>query len=193
MADIPEQFKMKDTPNRPGAKKASEIFRANGLSETVLIEAIQKGELDPRHLHFDNRLAVVAILRNSGRKNYEISAFLKTSLSTVEKYVRKIKNNQDHRVRNLTIEKVGGYLVYRAEELIQSAIKAGDLGLAWTIETELIDKLQSMGFIYKRPIIIEQTIDAKVENTVEFKKQNELFDTYNRAIFGDRLSSGNVN
>jgi len=138
------------------------------IQETELITQIKDGTFDPLKLNLETRVQIVCILRQEGLKTHEISSLLRVDIRTVDRDIAKIKNKDIALVRNLTIEKVGGSLVRAAEQLRYSAVRKGDFALAWRIECELVDKLQSLGFIYQKPF--EVRAEVKTEETIFLKQ-----------------------
>lgn len=151
--------------------------------ELDIIKMISDGKLNPHNLKFEERMAVVAVLRYEGLKNYDIGLLLKCSSRTIDRYVHKIKERDTCLVRHVTIEKIGGNLVRLAEQLKARALKKNDEALAWRIECELIDKLQSLGFVYQRPIQIDSKHQEDLNvNVTDQREQQELRDGYRQFL-----------
>lgn len=151
--------------------------------EIEIIKMIKDGKLNPKNLKFEERMAVVAVLRYSGLKNFEIGEVLKCSSRTIDRYIHQIKERDTCLVRHVTVEKVAGNLIRLAEQLKAKAIKDGNTSLAWTIECQLIDKLQSLGFIYKKPEQSETKLTGELKvNVDDVTERKELQDEYRRFL-----------
>lgn len=132
--------------------KSRNDFTKNAIS---IIEAIQIKSLDPYSLKRNQRLQVVVFLRNEGKTQFEIARFLGVCDKTIWLDCREIKRNAAQLVDEISLKQVAGDLIREAEVLVTKAKKKEDYKLAWQIKCELIDKLQSLGFIYKAPDKLE--------------------------------------
>lgn len=122
----------------------------NTQTNTIeIIEKIQLKQFNPHNLHKKDRLQLVAFLRNEGKSQYEIARFLGFNDKTIWRDCKAIQKNAAQLVKEITIEKVAGDLIREANILIDKAKKKQDFDLAWKIKCDLIEKLQSMGFVHK--------------------------------------------
>jgi len=126
-----------------------------------LIELIQRKELNPRNLRRKERLQVVAFLRNEGKSGYEIARFLNFCDKTIWNDIKLIKRNAAYLVDEISIKRVAGDLIREADVLINKAKNGLDYTLAWRIKCDLIEKLQSMGFVYKAPAELKHSGEIK--------------------------------
>lgn len=151
-------------------------FTKNAIS---MFEAIKANTLNPRSLKRNERLQLVAFLRNEGLTQEEIANLLSFCAKTIWLDCRDIKRNAARLINEISVERVGGELIREAEVLISKAKKAKDYKLAWQIRCELIDKLQSMGFVYRAPDKLEhsgeiKTAEAKIFNIINAKSDKEI-------------------
>ena len=126
-----------------------------------IVEEIQSKAFNPRNLRRQERMQVVAFLRDEGKSGYEIARFLGFCDKTIWNDIRDIKRNAAHLVSEISIDRVAGDLIREAGILINKAKVAKDYKLCWQIKCELIDKLQSMGYVLK--IAEKLNVSGKVE------------------------------
>lgn len=160
------------------------------MPELNLIKEIEEGRIKPRNLKFEERLAIVAVKRFEGETNYQIAKFLDCSSRTIDRYINKLKRRDTALVKNVTVERFAGNLIRIAEQLRQRALRNNNVETAWRIECELMDKLQSLGFIYKKPFEFEGKVQEKVDVNVDDKREQESLISRYEAMFG---LNGNTN
>lgn len=156
--------------------KSRNDFTKNAIN---IFEAINTGILNPHKLKRKERLGLVAFLRNEGQTQEEIAKFLSFCAKTIWLDCRDIKRNAAQLVDEITVKRIGGELMREAEVLISKAKKAKDYKLAWQIRCDLIDKLQSMGFVYRAPDKLEHSgeikaAEIKIFNIINAKSDKEI-------------------
>lgn len=139
-----------------------------------LYQAIQQKRLGPYTLDRKDRLQIVAFLRNDGNSPQEIANFLGLCDKTIYRDIRDIKRNAAQLVDEISVRRVAGELIREAEILISKTKKAKDYKLTWQIRCDLIDKLQSMGFVYKVPDKLEHSGQIKAAETKIYNIINNL-------------------
>lgn len=159
------------------------ITKITGKSAIELSELIQQKAFNAHNLHRKERLQIVAFLRSQGKSQYEIARFLGFCDKTIWLDCRDLKRNSAHLVDELTLKRVAGDLIREADVLVNKAKKAEDYKLAWQIKCELIDKLQSMGFVYKAPDKLEhsgeiKSAETKIYNIINNLGSKEINDYY---------------
>lgn len=153
-------------------------MNANEKPELEIINQIRAKVVDPRNLNFETRLKIIAILRFEGMKHHEIGSLLRVTTRTIDRYVRDIKRRAVCLVKEISVDHVTGNLIRLADYCIQCALRKGDLALAWKIECEKTEKLQSLGYVRQRPIEIKgefsHTFEQKYLETLPDKDLNDL-------------------
>ncbi len=155
-----------------------------------IVDLIQKKQLSGRNLHRKERLGVVAFLRNEGKSQYEIARLLEVCDKTIWLDCKTLKKNAAQLVKEISVDRIAGDLIREADVLTGKAKKKDEYALAWRIRCELIDKLQSLGYIYKAPQELKHSGEIKsaeikiltVINSKSEKEINELLTGNNREI-----------
>lgn len=135
-------------------KKPHTMSEMNAMD---IIEAISKKTIRPDLLRKKERLKIVAVMYLEGISQSRIAQILGRTDRTIQRDMYDISINEAKLVSNLSIDRVAGRLVAVAERLMSKAIGDKDYGMAWKIETDLIDKLQSMGYIKQTPSEVQVT------------------------------------
>lgn len=132
------------------------------LQEIPVIELLQKirdGDLDPKRLHKEDRLRCEIFMQDEGYAYPSISQLLRISEKTIQRDFKEIrKRNSFEPSLDLAIETVGeliqaarthrNYLMRLARgSSSSSASKAQSEFLSWRVFKELIERLQSLGFL----------------------------------------------
>lgn len=149
----------------------------------LLIELITRKAFNPHSLTRKDRLQLVAFLRQEGKSQYEIARFLGFCDKTIWRDCRDIKRNAAQLVDEISLRQVTGDLIKEADILINKAKKKEDYKLAWQIKVDLIDKLQSLGFVYKAPDKLEhsgeiKSAETKIYNIINNLGSKEINDYY---------------
>lgn len=149
-----------------------------------LVKLIVEGKLDPRHLNVHERKVVVSVMSLQGLSEAEIAKTLKVQDRTVQRYQRRIRRENKAILKELDTATMASEMFRFAMTMRDRAVKNGDIAGAWAIYKDLIGELQSLKILDERPKRIEI-----VEETKEFKEQDELFRQYSRTLFGDTFNS----
>lgn len=141
-------------------KKITDFTKKNTIE---IVELIQQKRLRGRNLYRKERLRVVAFLRNEGKSQYEIARMLGVCDKTVWLDCKTLKKNAAQLVKQISVDRLAGDLIREAEILVSKAKRDKGYGLAWRIKCELIDKLQSLGYIYKAPEELKHSGEVRAE------------------------------
>lgn len=136
-----------------------------GLS---LYQLILSKTISGKQLHRKQRLKIVAALTfDKGRTPHQIAEILGMNDATVYRDLKLIASGAASLVKDVEIDKLAGNMIRRADTLIAKAIDAGNLGLAWQIEMQRIEKLQALGYVRRMPEQIEakHSISGEVVHT----------------------------
>ncbi len=129
------------------------------LSSVSILTLLKDKKISGGDLPPDVRLTIVQILRQTYTQA-EIAELLHLCDRTIERDVKKLKDESVKLVADISIDKMAGGLIRAASYLTVRAQKAKNLSLAWRIQCELIDKLQSMGYIHVEPKEIKVKAEA---------------------------------
>lgn len=116
-----------------------------------ILKRIRERSLDPKEISIPDRRVCVAYLRLEGYTQEEIAEIFKINRQTI---IRDEKANRQEAARlvdEIDVKSVAGDLIISASHLSAKALREKDYGLAWRIKTELIDKLQSLGYLPRSP------------------------------------------
>lgn len=125
----------------------------------TLLERIRKGRLDPKTLCPGERRLLVSFLMAEGQSTAEIAHLLKTSDRTIERDKKAIREGQAIAKDPRLVEQVAGKLMSEAHLCIQrirkverdrnatAQAKIEAEHTVFQIFTELVEKLQSLGYL----------------------------------------------
>lgn len=135
-------------------------FGKDGMSTILLIQKIKSGEVDPKTLPAEDRQACLNALKLSeGLSDFQIAQFLQCSEKTIYRDRKEVKKRNS---LNPSLEFVGewmGELIAKAEIHASHIMRLARSGggslsekaqaefLAWRVWKELMDKLQSSGYL----------------------------------------------
>lgn len=142
-----------------------------------LIKGIKEKRINPKNLNYQERFTVILCLRDMGMETHEITDFLKICTKTLYRYDNKIKGMMTNFVVTESLDRIAGDFIYSARTLYQKAMKAGNLELCWSIKCNMIDKLQSLGIIFRKPQ--EHKVEGNFEHTInDIAEQSALQSRY---------------
>lgn len=116
-----------------------------------VLTLIRDGTLDPSSLECADRQPVVAYLRLEGHNVDEIAQLFGVSTGVINKDLRELAKDRVKLVKKINILEVAGHLIEIARHLSRKSRREGDYSGAWKIERELMESLQSLGFVYRAP------------------------------------------
>jgi len=123
------------------------------MTEAVvtILKKIQQGLLDPKEISVSDRRACVAYLRLEGYTQEEIAGIFKVHRQTILRDEKAIRSEAARLVDEIDVRNIAGELIALAHHLQAKALREKDYGLAWRIERELIQDLQSLGYLPRSP------------------------------------------
>ena len=161
--------------SKPIDKKAQEFFgdklsprneeekRAYKNAFEVLT-LIRDGTLDPSLIEPADRQPVVAYLRLEGHNVDEIAQLFGVSTHKISNDLYDLSKDRVRLVKKISLFDVAGRLIEMAKHLSRKSRREGDYSGAWKIERELMESLQSLGFVYRAPRTAKiATIHAEVK------------------------------
>lgn len=113
------------------------------------LKHIREGSINPKDIPARQRQLCVAYLRLEGYTQIEISEIFKVNRITIIRDEKIIRKGYKKLIDELDVKAIAGELIATASQLISKAVRKEDYGLAWRIRSELITKLQSLGFLPK--------------------------------------------
>lgn len=116
-----------------------------------VLSMIRDGTLKASDLKAQDRRPVVAYLRLEGYSNEEMSRLFEVSSSIIKKDLEFLTKDKTQIIKKLNLLEIAGNLYQVAQHLSRKARREGSYAASWKIEKELIDSLQSMGFVYRAP------------------------------------------
>ncbi|MGB2865423.1 MAG: hypothetical protein WBC05_18985 [Sedimentisphaerales bacterium] len=116
-----------------------------------ILKRIREGILDPKEISVSDRRVCVAYLRLEGYRQEEISQIFKVHRQTIIRDEKANRKDAAKLVDEIDVKSVAGNLIVWARNLTAKALREKNYGLAWRIKTELIDKLQSLGYLPRSP------------------------------------------
>lgn len=116
-----------------------------------LIELLQKKKVKPESLSFRERRKIIKYFleEQSEISNTQIGELLAVTSQAVGQMKQTLLRNAASELDDLDVKLVAVSLKKRKEEYQRKAAKDQNYSLAWRIEIEFIEKMQSLGFIHK--------------------------------------------
>lgn len=116
-----------------------------------VLSLIRDGTVDPTKIRKNDRIPVVAYLRLEGHSPDEISRVFDISITTIKNDFREITRDRAKVIKGLDLTEVAGRIHAMGSYLSQKARRDGSYGTSWKIEKEMVESLQSLGFVYQAP------------------------------------------
>ena len=129
-----------------------------------VLTMIRDGTLDPSSLEPADRQPVVAYLRLEGHNVDEIAQLFGVSTHKISQDLYELSKDRVKLVKRINLFEVAGRLIEMAQHLSRKSRREGDYSGAWKIDRELMESLQSLGFVYRAPRTAKiATIHAEVK------------------------------
>ena len=116
-----------------------------------ILKRIRERSLDPKEISISDRRVCIAYLRLEGYTQEEIAQIFKISRQTIIRDEKANRQEAAKLVDEIDVKSIAGDLIISASHLAAKALREKDYGLAWRIKTELIGKLQSLGYLPRSP------------------------------------------
>lgn len=116
-----------------------------------VLTLIRDGTLDASSLKALDRRPVVAYLHLEGHNADEMAQLFGVSTGVIYKDLRELAQDRVQLVHKISLFEVAGDLIEMAKHLSRKSRREGDYTGAWKIERELVEGLQSLGFVYRAP------------------------------------------
>lgn len=131
-------------PNSPDEERAYK-------NAAEIVDMIRKGTLQPSELKAEDRRPTVAYLRLEGYTADEMAGLFKVNIRTITGDLKLLSEDRTKIIKGLDLFEVSGRLIQIAKHLALKARREGSYAASWKIEKELIESLQSLGFVYRAP------------------------------------------
>ena len=131
-------------PNSPDEERAYK-------NAAEVLSMIRDGTLKASELQAKDRRPVVAYLRLEGYSKEEMSRLFEVNVRTIGDDLEVLSKDRTKIIKGLNLLEVAGRLYQTAQHLSRKARREGSYAASWKIEKELIESLQSMGFVYRAP------------------------------------------
>lgn len=142
----------------------SNIGRLSATHSVVeILKRIREGVLDPNDLSIQDRRICVAYLRFEGYTQSEIAEVLNVHRQTILRDEKANRREAAKLVNDINVNSVACGLIAWSGQLRAKAIRQKDYALAWKIQTELVGKLQSLGYLPRSP----ERHQVQIENFVD--------------------------
>lgn len=130
------------------------------LSSYAVIEKLKNKDIMGKDLPIPVRQNVVQVLRQECT-HAEIAHMISMTERTVDRDVKVLRDNEAKLVDDISIKKVAGTMIANARRVQTAAWKKGNLSLFWRVETELNERLQSMGYIHEKPFEMKEAVEVE--------------------------------
>jgi DNA-binding CsgD family transcriptional regulator len=112
-----------------------------------LLQDVQSKRIDPATLDTEQRRACLMVMANGKQSLAEIAHVLGVQRSTISADLKVIRKRLGAEVKGYSLEVVLGQLVHCAEKYTAQAMRQEDVGLAWTIQKDLVRTLKELGLL----------------------------------------------
>lgn len=193
-------FPINPEPSQNNDRKDSQ----EELQEIPVVELLQKirdGELDPKQLHKEDRFRCEIFMQDEGYAYPSISQLLRISEKTIQRDFKEIrKRNSFEPSLDLAIETVGelmqaarthrNYLMRLARGSgSSSASKAQSEFLSWRVFKELIERLQSLGFLPREA----ESVSGDIYHHVVSEEGSESYDQVKKMLSDIEVTAKETN
>lgn len=139
-------------PGRPFLLGEAVLSKLAEFPARYLIDQIKSKQLTSKILPRGTRMEIVRVLEFDDRMTHaEIASLLGISDRTVRNDLARIDLEEVHPLKSVSRDRLAGEVFRNARMMISWAYRKNEFDLAWTIQKELIEVLQSLGYVYKAP------------------------------------------
>ncbi len=133
---------------RPGVQGArGDVLPASHDTPVRLLHEIREHRVDPRDLNPNQRRSLLMLMANGKQTSSELAAWFHVSPQTIRKDLATIRREVGREVREWGVEEVVGQLTMTADRCAATAMKHDDVGLAWSIQRDLVRLLKELGVV----------------------------------------------
>lgn len=135
----------------------------NDLPVLSLLQQVKDGSIDPKSINKDERKRLVEVLYSEDYTMYQIAQIFKCSEKTIQRDVAEIRRQNALSPSVEFAKETIGEMLKRARQHCSSLARLGKAGnvttqekivaevSAWKVFKELVEKLQSLGYLPSRP------------------------------------------
>lgn len=122
-------------------------------SAVYFLKLIAEKKISPKVLTaHQRRICIRHLLLDGSYTQVEIASILEVHEASVSRDKRRIQEQNGWILDNLDDRRIAVDLITTAERAVARLTKAGRHKDAWTVAKELVEKLQSLGYVKQRPI-----------------------------------------
>ena len=123
------------------------------MKATDLIKALQNKRIESSQLSSHQRKVIIKffIEEQSDFSNNQIAELIGITNVHVSRLKHQSLKKAVWEIEDIDIKILAVSLKKRKEEYQRRAVKGNDISLAWKIEMDYIEKMQSLGFVYEAP------------------------------------------
>jgi len=142
-----------------------------------LIEALQNKKIKAEDLtsHERKKIVFYFLENQSDESNVAIGRLLGITSQAVGYLKKQLLKQSAWEIEDIDIKMLAVSLKKKKEEYQRKAVAGKDVRLAWQIEIDYIEKMQSLGFVYKAPEKIQGNFTHTLSMT-DFKQSFEKMD-----------------
>lgn len=133
--------------NGEGAR--GDKLRAKADTPIRLLKDIEAGRIDPQDLTVSQRRACLVGMANGKRTSPQLATVFCCSAKVIRDDLAWLRRELGREVREWTLDEVVGDLYLAQEKAVAGAMKAGDVGLMWTIKKDWAKLLVDLGVVHK--------------------------------------------
>ena len=139
----------------------SELIKQSS-SAPFFLEKIAKKEIDPKSLTTHQRRVCVRFLLMEGKHaQYEIAAILKCDPAVITRDKRRIQHQNSWMLDELDERRIAVNLIQVAEIASARLFRQNKSHEAWKVQRELMESLQSLGYVKKKPVEFEGKVSLQ--------------------------------
>ena len=116
-----------------------------------ILKRIHEGSLEPKEISISDRRVCIACLRLEGYTQEEIAQIFKVTRQTIIRDQKAVHLDAAKLVDEIDVKSVASDLIVWANQLVSKAMREKDYALVWKIKRELINELQSLGYLPRSP------------------------------------------
>lgn len=136
-----------------------------------LLKEVKSGAVVGSELPMEDRRIVVQALRHAGQTQDSISSLLKVSRRTIVKDCKYLREVAAMEIANTETSLIAGEVYTTAKAAMEKALQKGQLKTVSTLMRDMVELLQSMGFVYRAPkTSMQATMHGKLNTSQGYNK-----------------------
>jgi hypothetical protein len=115
------------------------------ISPVFMFRELEEGRLDPSRLTPDQRRQCLMVASNGSRTTAQLADLFNVTRPVIKEDLKILRSEVGREVVNWTKEDIVGHIITTAENISTAAMQRNDLGLAWTVERDMVKMLSNLG------------------------------------------------